>query len=289
MSDTQFTLSSGRKIGVSSFGNPAADQIILFCNPTPAAGAYNPDALVTDRYNVHVTTIDRPGYGGSDPWDDESFPTVQCVVDDIREYLDLAGISERVSAGEMSISIVGWGWGGATALAFAAQNPALIKRAAIVGLVKPARARRGDKAPGAIELWRPHYISSVAGAARTMNVSREPQLETLGADPADPDLAALGAVGQVERLIDSAADNRMGIAFDRLSARNTSWSDDLKHLQSECLFVYGDRDTVASNSDAEWYRHNIPHSTIVQIVESGRMAIVPAWDTILRYLTDSGE
>ncbi|HEY4266988.1 MAG TPA: alpha/beta hydrolase [Galbitalea sp.] len=284
MTDTQFELASGRKIGVSGYGDPTSNRIVLFCNPTAAAGAYNPDPVVTTRHNVHVIVIDRPGYGGSDPWDDASHPTVQASADDMTEYVTMCGIAERASNGELTVGAVGWGWGGATAISFAAAHPTFISRVAVVGLVRPARARRGEKSASAAELLRLRFISSVAGAARSVDDQLGSGLAALGVDRDDPDLAQLGSVGQTERLVAAAADDRCGIAFDRLAARDTTWADRSKELQAKCFFVYGDKDCVATTADANWYERQIPHSTVVHVVESGRLVIIPTWDAILHHV-----
>ncbi|WKK72245.1 hypothetical protein Q0F99_04400 [Rathayibacter oskolensis] len=47
MANHRFELRSGRGIGVSAAGDPIADRLVVFCHPTPGAGGFDPDPLVT--------------------------------------------------------------------------------------------------------------------------------------------------------------------------------------------------------------------------------------------------
>ena len=285
MTDTVIQLGSGRTVGVSSFGEPTSRSLVILCNPTAAAGAFDPDPQVTTRHGVHVIVVDRPGYGGSDAWSDNEIPTVEVTADDIAEYFEVSELRQRIEAEEVSVGAIGWGWGGATALSFASRHPYLATRVAVVGTVRPSRARQGQRPPPAAELLRPRYISSVSGAARGWNAEDLAKLNPLGADENDPDLDQLGTLGRLRNLVgDTLHPPPLGVAFDRLAARDTNWADNLQNLAAPTLLLYGDRDDVAQKADGKWYRRHIADSRFVTAYGSGRLAIIPAWDSILDHL-----
>ena len=285
MTDTVIQLGSGRKVGVSSFGEPTSRSLVILCNPTAAAGAFDPDPQVTTRHGVHVIVLDRPGYGGSDAWSDNESPAVEATADDIAEYFEVSELRQRIEAEEVSVGAIGWGWGGATALSFASRHPDLAKRIAVVGTVRPSRARQGQRPPPAAELLRPRYISSVSGAACGWNAEDLAKLNPLGADEDDPDLDQLGTLGRLRNLVgDTMHAPPMGVAFDRLAARDTTWAADLRNIEAPTVLLYGDRDGVAQPADGNWYRRHIPQSRLVTAYGSGRLAIIPAWGSLLQHV-----
>jgi len=287
MSDTWYELRSGRKIGVSGFGDPKSTRLVLLCLPPAASGAFNPDPVVTDRYDVHVIVVDRPGYGGSEPLGDDDTPSVERAADDIAEYLSgvhlVSAASQPSAVG--AVGVVGWGGGGATALALASANPLLVDRLVLVGAPKPSRSRRGEPAPSSAEFARPRFISSVSVAAASLPIEDMSDLALLGAREDDPALAEFGVRNRVARLVDRDSSSRsLGVAWDRLAARDTRWTGGLNNVRADALLVYGDSDPITSAADGNWYRRNVPRARLEVAHSFGRLAIVSAWERVLQYL-----
>jgi pimeloyl-ACP methyl ester carboxylesterase len=111
MASRRFALPSGRGIGVSAIGDALSGRLVVFFHPTPGAGVFDPNPLVTNRWGVHLVMLDRPGMGASDPLPDsrprhgtsteesaedtqtappptaDSLATVQARADDVAEFL----------------------------------------------------------------------------------------------------------------------------------------------------------------------------------------------------------
>lgn len=124
METTTFTLSSGRTVGVTTFGNSEAEHVVVLANPD-GTEAFDPRPAVTASRLVHVVTVDPPGTGQSDPVPGDFSATD--AASDIAEVLAAHGI-ERVGA-------AGWASGGWVALALAAAHPELVSRVAVVSTV----------------------------------------------------------------------------------------------------------------------------------------------------------
>lgn len=284
---TLVSLKSGRKLGIAGFGDPASRRLVVLCLPSPGSGVFDPAPLVTDRFDVHVVTINRPGYDGSELVDDPEQATVASAADDIAEYL--AGIDHaaaRGGGGDIEpVGVVGWGWGGATALSLAGRYPSLVDRLVVIGLPKPSRARRGESAPSAAELVRPKAITSVFAAAETLPDAGRDDLAQLGISEDDPGLLEFGALSRVENLVESnGGDPTLGLAWDRISARDSAWPDDLAAITADTVMLYGDRDPVATESDGGWYRRHIPGARLMMAPGVGRLAIVSFWEDILAHV-----
>ncbi|HEX3680587.1 MAG TPA: alpha/beta hydrolase [Galbitalea sp.] len=284
MSDTWFELRSGRKLGISGFGDPKSRRIVLLSVPPPGSGAFDPDPLVTDRFDVHVVVVDRPGHGGSDSIEDAERPSVTQAADDIADYLSESHLVATVGEPGIAraVGVVGWGWGGATALSFAARNPLLVDRVTVVGTPSPARSRHGESSPSAAEFARPRFISSVSTAAESLSLNPGDGLAALGVREDDPALDGFGVRNRLNAFLED--DRSVGLAWDRLAARDTRWARELRRIRADTLLIYGDMDPVTSRVDAIWYRKHVPHSRLVLSQHCGRLAIVQFWDRILRHV-----
>lgn len=303
MANLDFTLRGGRRVGVTTLGDPAARRVVVFCHPAPGSSAFDPDPTTTERAGVHVVGLDRPGYGASEPLPADTWATVAQAADDIAEYLR-TGEHVAESIGGVHdlgrVGVVGWAAGGRVALALAARHPDLVERVAVVATPAPQ-----EQVPWVDEvLW--HLAQLVANRAPaealhqfSMEVGERwtdafpPEdplahvpLDILGAGRADGE--ALGFPGIRERLDgmlrDAFVQGVEGFAADILSFMTQPWGFDPRDVTAPALLVYGGQDALVSPEHARWYAAALPNSTLELVPGGGHLVLVPEWRRILDFV-----
>jgi pimeloyl-ACP methyl ester carboxylesterase len=119
----------GRTICFHTTGRSDADRCDVFLHPAPGSGEFDPDPEQTARRDVLLIGVDRPGYGGSDPYRSGESPTIAAAADDIATVLGHLGIA--------TAGVAGWSTGGWIALALAARRPDLVDRLVLLGTPAP--------------------------------------------------------------------------------------------------------------------------------------------------------
>ncbi|MGH3626493.1 MAG: alpha/beta fold hydrolase [Sciscionella sp.] len=302
MANLQYTLQSGRRLGVTAMGRPGSRRVIVFCHSAPGSSLFDPDPYVSSSRDVHILAFDRPGYGSSDPLPDGQWPTVGQAADDIGEYLRA---SENTAHGldrhEFdSVGAVGWSAGGTVALALAAQHPDLVDRVAVVGTPAP-----DDKVP-----WIDPELAEVtdrlakespdAAIEQLVDIFRTQLADRLPSqDPEDPapldllkpcgaDEDALDRPGVRQRLgvmlRDAFRQGPVGVASDILGYVTQPRAFDFSDVHAKTLVVYGEADAVAGRKHAVWYRRHIDDVRVEMVPNVGHLAIIPAWDRLLAFL-----
>jgi pimeloyl-ACP methyl ester carboxylesterase len=283
MTGFQYTLASGRRIGVSSWGEPGSARLVVFCHPTPGAGQFDPDPLATARSGLGFLSVDRPGYGGSDPLGDRETPTVQRFADDIAEYLRGSIYSHDNPAGNWfpRVAAVGWGFGGTVALSFAARHADIVRRVDAIATLRPHRSARGERYSAVTELRKHGVERSVDSLTDTLADDPPPDLRSLGIGRADPELGTWGLENRIETMIEaSTAQGAVGSASDRMAVRDASWADELRGVRCPCVLSYGESDPVAGVKDARWYSRRLASATVVRL-PGGHAALAPSWPELL--------
>ncbi|MCU1481634.1 MAG: hypothetical protein JWQ19_2420 [Subtercola sp.] len=292
MANQHYVLPSGRALGMTALGDPSSRRLVVVCHPTPGAGGFDPDPLVTAASGLQLLMIDRPGYGASDPLPRDEDPAVERHADDVAEVLRH---SARASTGATtadfdSVGVIGWGaGGGATALSLAARYPDLVDRLAVVatprvdgpGLIDPVRRM--------LKLSRIEAFSPRSHLERVIRSHTDLSAESLGIDQAELSRAApenKGVTGRFARmLVDASRQGATGLANDMLSFRDRSWAHDLPAITAQTLLVYGTVDVSTTARDGNWYRKRIADSRVVEVKGAGEFVYVSEWPRLLEHMS----
>lgn len=301
MANLTFTLASGRKLGVTGFGDSAAERVVVFCHAAPGSSVFDPDPDASSNRNVHILAFDRPGYGSSDPLPAGTWPSITQAADDIAEYLRSMNRDEA-SAGinrPDSIGIAGWSAGGRIALAFAARHPELADRVAIIGTPAPNEAvpwidpqlqamsdHLATLAPDAALAQLSEMLQPQADAVNSADEVGDVPLDLLGASAVDDAVLALpGAHDRLGRMLkDAFRQGPVGVAADILSYTARPWGFDVADVAAKTLIVNGQADALSGNAHANWYQKAIPDARVEMMPGVGHLAVIPAWDRVLSHL-----
>ena len=259
MANRLLEVASGRKVGVSGFGDPRSLRLVVFCHPTPGAGGFDPDPFVTAQRGVHLLSFDRPGYGASEPLGTDEPASFEERADEIAAFISDSEHSARSIAHTRFglIGVVGWQTGGLTAIALAARHPDLVDRVALIDTPAPPYA--------------PPMLSSVPFT-----------LDYLGIDPTDPALRRLGLRNRIDRMLDAAA-LQGSDGFD-IDQRSLSAPEGLKRAQASTKLIYGEDHPLISPADALWFQSHLPNSNIVRVQNGRALSIATQWKRILDHV-----
>jgi pimeloyl-ACP methyl ester carboxylesterase len=285
MEASTFTNGSGRVIGVTEFGDRAAERVVVFSHPAPGSSFFNPDPVATASRGVRVIAVDRPGYGDSELHADGSSGTVADAAVDVADYLASQNIG-RAGA-------VGWSAGGRIALALAAAFPELVDRVAVVATPAPDEDVPwvGDEnralARSLAELPAGEATSALVSLFTQMmgvDPTGESLMPFLGTDPADADTREDAAVRLAIMLDRAAAQGVVGMAADIVSYTIHAWGFDPGSIAAKTLLLYGGADSLITSAHAQWYKKHVPDSRVEMVPGTGHLLIVPMWDRVLSHL-----
>lgn len=284
METAAFTLRSGRVVGVTEFGNPEAEQVVVLAHPAPGSSRFDPDPDATVGRIVRVIAVDRPGYGLSEPMPGGEPFTASSAASDIAEVLEARGV-ERVGA-------AGWSAGGRVALALAALRPDLVDRVAISGTPAPdaeipwmeqgiraSIAELAGMTPG-------QALDALIGQFDTMVGARPSGRDLLPflAHPGPDDEVLKGAEGRLRGMLDSASrQGNLGMAADTLSHTMLDQGFELGAVAAKTLLLYGTKDVIGSRH-ARWYLKALANARVEMDPNAGHLVVVPRWDRILSHL-----
>jgi pimeloyl-ACP methyl ester carboxylesterase len=261
------------------------------CHSAPGAGIFDPDPQETRARNVRLVSVDRPGYGGSQPVSAGAWSTVASAADDLAAVLDSLYL-ERVG-------VVGWSAGGRVALALAARRPDLVERLAIIATPAPdsevpwiADEQRNDlERLGALSPEEAHAELRASLASLVPEDPHSPEsLWLLGAGPADE--GALGANGVRARLCEmlqaAFVQGTGGLAADIAGYCLQPWGFEPESVEAETLLLYGSRDALAGPRHGRWWQSQLPDARLEVVPGAGHLLVVPMWAQVLSHLVPSG-
>ena len=295
----RFVLESGRRVA-AHFTNtralwPGAERqgLVVFCHSAPGGGSFDPDPVLTQESNVTLLSVDRPGYGRSDPVSAERWATVGSAADDIATVLDTLD-AERVG-------VAGWSAGGRVALALAARHPDLVDRVVVVATPAPDDDVPWIDPEQRVELERLRSL-----APRDVHAQLASGLSSLV--PADPfsddalwllaaegtsDKAALRSPGVRNRLGEmlraAFSQGATGMAADIAGYCLQPWGFEPEAVEAKTLLIYGARDPIAGLRHARWWQERLPNARLELTPDAGHLVLIPTWSRALSHLTPDRE
>jgi pimeloyl-ACP methyl ester carboxylesterase len=273
--DLTFELAGGRRLAYAEWGDPDGKPV-LFLGRSPSSRLFDPDPDATA--SVRLITIDRPGYGRTDPVADPTFSVVAQDLAALVQSLDLTGIA-----------LVGWSGGGQFALA---SVPVLAGRIDSLSLLcTPAD---DDEIP-----WFPEEVRPMLPAMRADPVASLPMVakgfEELMADPAgvaasDPspaDAEARARPGVTDALTammrEAGRQGGSGVAFDVVAGGRQDPLP-LTAVDVPTWLWYGADDGYIGLEHGRWYAERIAGSRLEIVDGAGHLLPVLAWREILARL-----
>ena len=261
------------------------------CHSAPGAGIFDPDPQETRARNVRLVSVDRPGYGGSQPVTTGAWATVASAADDLASVLDSLYL-ERVG-------VVGWSAGGRVALALAARRPDLVDRLVVIATPAPDSEVPWIAVEQRDELDRlrgltPERAHADLCASLASVVPEDPHspesLWLLGAGPADEGaLRADGVHARLGEMLQAAfVQGPGGLAADIAAYSLRPWGFEPRSVEAETLLLYGSLDALAGASHGRWWKSQLPNADLEVVPGAGHLLVVPMWARALSHLVPSG-
>jgi pimeloyl-ACP methyl ester carboxylesterase len=295
----RFVLESGRRVA-AHFTNtralwPGAERegLVVFCHSAPGGGSFDPDPVLTQSSNVTLLSVDRPGYGRSDPVSAERWATVGSAADDIATVLDTLD-AERVG-------VAGWSAGGRVALALAARHPDLVDRVVVVATPAPDDEVPWIDPEQRAELERlrtlaPKDAHAQLGSSLSSLVPVDPFSDDalwLLAAEGTSDKAALRSPGVRNRLGEmlraAFSQGTTGLAADIAGYCLQPWGFEPEAVEAKTLLIYGARDPMAGLRHARWWQERLPNARLELTPDAGHLVLIPTWSRALSHLTPDRE
>jgi pimeloyl-ACP methyl ester carboxylesterase len=292
----RFVLDHGRRVAVhltkpvwSAGGEAGASEqrLVVFCHSAPGAGLFDPDPARTKASDVILLSVDRPGYGRSDPVVPGQWATVASAADDIASVLDSMQV-ERVA-------VVGWSAGGRVALALAARRPELVDRVVVAATPAPdgevpwidPEQRTELERLGGLAPEEAH--AELSGRLRSL-VPTDPfsgeALWLLAAVTSDePALREDGVRTRLGEMLRAAfAQGACGLAADIAGYCTQPWGFEPEDVSARTLLLYGSHDPVAGPRHGRWWKERLQDARLEILPDAGHLLVVPAWPRILGHV-----
>jgi pimeloyl-ACP methyl ester carboxylesterase len=228
-----------------------------------------PDEQTTARQSVRLITVDRPGYGESDPAAD---PTLTGFA------MDLERLADHLWLGQFPV--VGWSGGGPYAAACAARLGERISALALVAAPAPGLS------PAAPDLRRLASDDPRQALAAVAASTAAPATDPGGTGEAwtSPSDAAVRRQPGVEPALWRMWDEGLragprGLAAD-VAAGLGPWGFDPSRVRTPTRLFYGDDDPVVGLPDARWWEQALPEAQL-SVLQGGHLLPVTAWLQIL--------
>lgn len=263
---------SGRTVAWAEWGDPGG-PVVLFLHRSPGSRRFDPDSDATAAAGVRLVTVDRPGYGGTDP---VAEPGHEVVADDVLAVVDDLGLDD--------LALVGWSGGGEFAIRPAARLGRRLHSLSLVTTPAP-----DDAVP-----WWPDPVRPLVGLARadpaaalaTLVPAFGPMVEpaaAAAADPTEADSRLRARPGVLEALTamatEAARQGATGAATDAVAGMREAVPP-LAAVEAPVHLWYGESDWIGPEH-GRWYAASAPGAKLRVVPDTGHLLPLLTWGDIL--------
>lgn len=273
VTDDVLHLPDGRRLAWASWGRADGPPVLLL-HTSPGSRLLDPDVAATDAAGIRLVTVDRPGFGGSDPVAD---PTMAGFA------ADLAVLIERL--GLQRIALLGWSGGGQYAVAAAAALHDRVQSLSLLATPAP-----DEEVPWVMDEFRPFAgavrqdpagaVAPIAQGMAGLAARPEAPLATWTGPAEAPTVERPDVSEALARwLREAVRQGAMGMAGDVVAgSRGDSLPVDRVGVPAHLW--YGDADAIGPQH-GRWYADRLPHGELTVVPGGGHLFPVACWAAIL--------
>jgi pimeloyl-ACP methyl ester carboxylesterase len=278
IADEVMRLADGRLLAWAEWGDRRGSPVV-FLHCSPGSRILCPCPGATAAAGVRLITIDRPGYGRSEP---AANPTLIGFAEDVRRLIDHLWLGQ--------VPMVGWSGGGQYAAACAAILGERVKALALLATPAPDR-----EVP-----WLSGLFRDLAELANT-----DPERALRAATQAGPTLAA--AAEHAGHSWQTAADSEIRAQGDTEEALRAMWHEAFRpgvhglaadvvagsrpwgfacsDLKASVVLFYGKDDPTVGPGHGRWWARTLPRGDLAVVPGCGHLVPFVAWDDVLMAVT----
>jgi pimeloyl-ACP methyl ester carboxylesterase len=278
--DEVLTLADGRRLAWAEWGDPRGRPLV-FLHPCPGSRLLCPDPAATADAGVRLITVDRPGYGRSDP---VAEPTLTSFAHDLERLLDHLWLGE--------IRVAGWSCGGHYAAACAAVLADRVSDVALVATPAPDNQLRWLTPAFRVvaELMNDDFDQGLA-AATALGASLAAAPERVGDAWAGLFDGPAPVEPQVQRSLstmwaEAFRAGAEGLAAD-VAAGSQPWGFTADRVQARVALFYSAEDSLIGPAHGRWWAQALPRAELSLRPASAHLGLFVAWTDILQALSAS--
>jgi pimeloyl-ACP methyl ester carboxylesterase len=263
----------GRRVAWAEWGDPQGEPV-LFLHRNPGSRLFDPDPTATAHAGARLITIDRPGYGRTDPVDD---PTRSAVASDLAAVVGDIGVDD--------VAVIGWSGGGMFALEAAATLGSLLRSLSLVCTPAPDDeiAWVPDEFRGLTAEVQSDPEKALAAITEACSFYAENPDAAAESDPgpADAEVRALPGIADALRgmMREGARQGAIGMAAD-IVAGSRGEPLPLAEVRTPVRLWYGDADWIGPEH-GRWYADRLAEAQLDIVPGAGHLLPLTNWRAIL--------
>src|SRR5262245_30100952 len=271
--DHILTRADGRHVAWAEWGRANGPPALLL-HRNPGSRLLDPDSAATAASELRLLTVDRPGYGGTDPVAD---PTAAAASSDVASVVGELGLEE--------VALSGWSGGGLFALQAAAALGDRLRSLRLLCTPAP-----DDAIPWVPDDFRPlvQYVpADPRGALASITAAcafyADNPETAVASDPGPADAEVRSLPGVTEALAammrEGARQGAIGIASD-IVAGSRGDPLPLDKVQTPVRLWYGDTDWIGPEH-GHWYLRQLADAQLTLVPGAGHLLPLTNWRVIL--------